>query len=87
MVEETVEKIINNGIMNRSAKIFISHNSDDKEYAKALVQLLINLGIDEEKYIFCSSLPGCGVKFGTSFIDAIREQYENNRLIMLRAGA
>ncbi len=74
MVEETVEKIINNGIMNRSAKIFISHNSDDKEYAKALVQLLINLGIDEEKYIFCSSLPGCGVKFGTSFIDAIREQ-------------
>lgn len=67
----------------RQPKIFISHNKDDGEFAKALVQLLINLGVNEERDIFCSSVAGCGVKFGKSFIDAIREQYENHELIML----
>lgn len=67
----------------RQPKIFISHNTDDRSYAKALVQLLTNLGVNEEKDVFCSSLPGCGVPFGTSFIDAIREQYEIHDLIML----
>ncbi len=67
----------------KQPKIFISHNSEDAEYAKALVNLLVSLGVDEEKDVFCSSLPGCGVKFGKSFIEEIREQYESHDLIML----
>ncbi|MDE6492865.1 MAG: toll/interleukin-1 receptor domain-containing protein [Lactobacillus sp.] len=68
---------------DKKTKIFISHNTKDAEYAKALVQLLVNLGVNEEKDVFCSSLPGCGVKFGKSFIEEIKAQYENNELIML----
>lgn len=68
---------------SKKPKIFISHNSKDADYAKALVQLLVNLGVNEEKDVFCSSLPGCGVKFGKSFIEEIKAQYENNELIML----
>lgn len=68
---------------SKKPKIFISHNTKDADYAKALVQLLVNLGVNEEKDVFCSSLPGCGVKFGKSFIEEIKAQYENNELIML----
>lgn len=67
----------------KKPKIFISHNSEDKEYAKALVYLLIQLGINDQTDIFCSSLPGFGCRFGKSFIDEIKEQYENHNLIMI----
>ena len=64
-------------------KIFISHNSEDKQYAKALVDMLSKLGLNEEKDIFCSSVPGCGVKFGNNFIDAILHEYKEYNLIIL----
>lgn len=67
----------------REPKIFISHNSEDKAYAAALVNMLMGLGVNEEKSIFCSSVPGCGVAFGESFIDAIKNQYDNYELIVL----
>lgn len=68
---------------SRQPKIFISHNTKDVAYAKALVNMLSALGIDEEQDIFCSSVPGCGVVFGDDFIETIREQYEKYELIML----
>lgn len=67
----------------KTPKIFISHSTKDGLYAKALVDLLVHLGINEEEDIFCSSLPGCGVKFGDDFIKAIKDQYENHHLIVL----
>lgn len=67
----------------KDPKIFISHNSEDKAYAAALVHMLMGLGVNEEKSIFCSSVPGCGVAFGESFIDAIKNQYEDFELIVL----
>ena len=72
-------------LMNKQKKykIFISHNSEDKQYATALVDMLSKLGLNEEKDIFCSSVPGCGVKFGDNFIDAIRHEYEEYNLIIL----
>lgn len=69
--------------MAKTLKIFISHNTQDSAYAKALVDLLMKLGVNEEEDIFCSSVPGCGVKFGQNFIEAIRSQYENHDLIIL----
>lgn len=68
--------------MNKKKKVFISHNTDDKEYAKALADLLLKMGVSKDD-IFCSSYPGLGVKFGDSFIDAIKNQYENYDLIIL----
>ena len=36
----------------KKPKIFISHNTEDKEYAKALVECLIKLGINDQLDIF-----------------------------------
>lgn len=68
---------------NKKPKIFISHNTEDKFYAKALVNLLVKLGLNEKEDIFCSSYPGLGVKFGNDFIAEIKEQYERHDLILL----
>lgn len=66
----------------RKPKIFISHNHDDAEYAKQLVNLLSHIGVKYED-IFCSSYPACGVPFGKSFLDAIRGQYDEFDLLVL----
>lgn len=69
--------------MTNKPKIFISHNTMDKDYAKAIVDLLIALGVNEEEDVFCNSIPGCGVKLGSDFLDAIKNQFMDNELIML----
>ena len=80
-----IDKNINPKSMEeqKKAKIFISHNTEDQPFAKALVDMLIKLGLNEEEDIFCSSVPGCGVKFGHNFIDTIKEQYNKFDLIIL----
>lgn len=86
--EETVREnrssnlTVNSMNANKNNKIFISHNTLDKGYAKALVYLLIQLGVNETD-IFCSSFPGLGCRFGRSFIDEIKKQYEKHDLIMI----
>ena len=74
----TNDNLIN---MNKK-KVFISHNTDDKQYAKALADLLLKIGVSKDD-IFCSSYPGLGVKFGDGFINAIKNEYENYDLIIL----
>ena len=66
----------------KKPKIFISHNHTDAEYAGHLVDLLHSLGVAYDD-IFCSSYDGCGVPFGTSFLDAIRGQYDGYDLTVL----
>lgn len=66
----------------KEPKIFISHNTKDKDFAKALVDMMLNLGVDEE-YIFCSSYPGFGVPYGKNIFDYIKEQYEQYDLLVL----
>lgn len=85
VLEENSTLIVKENSMDthKKAKIFISHNTEDKEYAKALVNLLIQLGVNDQTDIFCSSLPGLGCQFGKSFIDEIKEQYENHELVMI----
>ncbi len=74
---------VNSMESTKKPKIFISHNSEDKEYAKALVECLIKLGLNDQIDIFCSSLPGFGCGFGKSFIEEIKKQYENHELIVI----
>lgn len=49
---------------NKPTKIFISHSSEDKEYATALVCLLTDLGISNEM-ILCTSVPVTAIEIGT----------------------
>lgn len=66
----------------KASKIFISHNHADAQYAKHLVNLLMQMQV-KNKDIFCSSYPGCSVPFGKSFLDAIKEQYDQFELLVL----
>lgn len=66
----------------KEPKIFISHNTLDKSYAEALVDLLKEIGVKNED-IFCSSVPGYGVPFGKSILDSIKGEYDNYDLIVL----
>lgn len=66
----------------KEPKIFISHNTLDKEYAEALIDMLKEIGVRNED-IFCSSVPGYGVPFGKSILDSIKGEYDNFDLIVL----
>ena len=66
----------------RKPKIFISHKTEDAKYAKALVDMMVKIGVQYDD-IFCSSLPGCGVIFGKGILSAIREQYDEYELLVL----
>lgn len=66
----------------RTPKMFISHNTQDSDYAKAIVELMAKMGVRYED-IFCSSYPGCGVIFGNGILNAIREQFEEYNLFVL----
>lgn len=64
-------------------KIFISHSSGDGEFAKALVNLLVLMGFDAKKEIFCSSVPDCWVEDGEDFISVIKKHFDENELYVI----
>ena len=66
----------------KEPKIFISHNTKDKDFAKALVDMMLALGVKESS-IFCSSYQGFGVPYGGKIFDYIKEQYERYDLLVL----
>lgn len=59
--------------------IFISHSTDDKEYAKVLVDLLEKIGLDEQT-VFCSSVPGYDVKLGKDIYEHLRALFQTREL-------
>lgn len=69
--------------IEKPLKIFISHSSADKQIALALVELLEFLKIDGKDKIFCSSVPGYGVKLGEDIYERIKKEYEQYNLFMI----
>lgn len=63
-------------------KIFISHSTIDKEYARELVILLKGIGIENDS-IFCSSLEENSIPLGKNFISYIKEQLNNKPIALL----
>ena len=55
-------------------KLFISHSSIDKDYIKALVELLEDIGMPEGS-IVCTSVPGYGIPGGAKIYDWLRDQF------------
>jgi len=64
-------------------KIFISHSSGDGEFAANLVELLVLMGFDAKKEVFCSSVPGCWVEDGEDFIKVIKEHFDKWELYVI----
>ncbi|WP_459210646.1 TIR domain-containing protein [Aquimarina rhabdastrellae] len=65
----------------RFQKIFISHSSHDKAYAQAMVNLLIDLGVQPE-HIYCNSYPGHGTTFGQNYIEDLKLKLQDNVLVL-----
>lgn len=63
-------------------KIFISHNTDDADFAASLVELLVKMGVDYNN-IFCSSYEGCHIPFGNSILNTISSQFNCYELCVL----
>lgn len=61
-------------------KVFISHKTEDSAYAEALKNLInFIIGTEGDK-LFCSSIPGYGIKPSQDIIDNIKAQFSNYNL-------
>ena len=64
-------------------KIFISHEKEDHLYADALVNLInFIIGPSGDK-IFCSSIPGYGIRLSRDIMDELRAQFDNYDIFMI----
>ena len=61
-------------IMFKNPKIFISHASSDKAYVQEIVSLLDDMGLTDE-HIFCSSIPGYDIPVGKTIFQYLLEQF------------
>lgn len=66
-----------------SKSVFISHAVKNKDIADKLVDLLeTGVGISDSE-IFCSSLEGLGIPGGTNFVEFIRKQIKDPKVVIL----
>lgn len=69
-------------IIKKPTKVFISHSSRDIAYVKPIVELLEHIGLDD-KNMFCSSVRGYGIPLGNHICDYLKEQFQNYDLIVI----
>jgi len=62
-------------------KIFISHSTKDKIFVEYLTDLLESMGVPAAK-IFCTSLEGYGVPLGDNFLERIKEELNEEVLVL-----
>jgi TIR domain-containing protein len=67
--------------MQQVTKIFISHSSKDMKLVGELIDLIETIGVDS-KDIFCSSFEGYGVSLGENFLERLRNELNNNVLVI-----
>jgi len=79
------EKMNNTGGTELDAKsplLFISHSSKDIAFVEALVDLLEFLGLNKQT-MFCSSVPGYGIKLSGRIIDNLLSLFEEHNLYVV----
>ncbi len=62
-------------------RIFISHSSIDKPIVEKVIDILEAIGVPSNK-IFCSSFEGYGVKLGSDFLSTIRDELNDDVLVL-----
>lgn len=76
--ETKVKKIKKPVVVDKAIRqklVFISHSSNDKEYTKAFVDLLFNIGLNEDD-IVCSSYPGVGIPLREKVYDWLVNKFQ-----------
>lgn len=82
MNEDIAEENNMHNISLHKPKIFISHSTLDKEYAKILVELLRKVGLKDND-IFCSSYPGFDVPNKKNIFEYLRDEFRNDGLYVI----
>lgn len=80
---KSLKECLKNQMSIKGKKIFISHNTDDKDFGDALFNLIVALIGDDPQKIFYSSKPKYGVKNGGNIIGTMKEQYDKNELFFI----
>ena len=62
--------------------LFISHSSANENIATNLVQLLRTLGFNN-KNLFCSSVPGYGIKEGEDIYDTLASKFQDYNIFVI----
>ena len=78
----TISIDMNDKLLMKDPKLFISHSSNDKVLVEGLVTLLEFLGFKENN-MFCSSVEGYGIPLGNNIFDYLRSQFEEHQLFVL----
>ena len=81
-IVETENNKEKNTTKKKTPRIFISHKTEDSDYAKAIIDMLIKLGVNHTD-IFCSSVQGYGIAFGNKIIDSLYDQFEDYKLFVI----
>jgi len=68
-----------NDMQHKSSKIFISHATIDKGYVSILVDLLEDIGLNENQ-IFCSSVSGYDIPLGEDIYEYLFQQFKDYEL-------
>lgn len=67
----------------KTPKVFISHKQEDKSFADALVTLInFIIGPSGDK-VFCSSIPGYGIRQSRDIIDDLKAQFDEHNIFMV----
>lgn len=64
-----------------SSLIFISHSRKDKEYADAIVELLLNVGLNKNQIVYTSN-PDTGVPVGNNIYDYLKNKISKDAFIV-----
>lgn len=69
------EKEDNTVSISKPSKIFISHSTNDANYVEVIVELLENIGLNENQ-IFCSSLREYGIKISEDIFERLKMEFD-----------
>ncbi len=72
-----------NTIKYKPPKVFISHKIEDQDYADALISLINFIIGPEGDKLFCSSIPGYGIKLSHDIMDGLKAQFDNYEIYMI----
>lgn len=77
--ELLVKEMEEPAMIEKETKIFISHSTLDKEYAALFVELLEDIGLNQQQ-IFCSSTPGYGIPLNQDIYSYLKSEFEHYNL-------
>lgn len=68
--------------ISKTPMIFISHSSKDEKHVELIVKLLKDMGFTKEN-VFCSSVPGYGIKLSGDIYDTLLNLFSEHKLYMI----